>query len=488
MQGLSFGRLRAYIGGRWVEPEAERWEPIYDPGRGVPIGQVPFCGERDVGEAVEAAQRAFEEWSSRPVHERVRLLLRIRAVLEERQEELAALTTLNHGKTLRESRGDMRRTMENVEAAIAATIQLAKGERLDEVGRGIDTYVRKEPLGVFAVIGPFNFPIMVPFWFIPYALGLGCAVVVKPSEVTPLPLTEAIRLLEGEAGVPPGLVNVIHGGKETAEALIRHRDVKGVCFVGSTPAARSVYRLAGELGKRCIAGGGAKNFCVVLPDADLASTVPALLEGFFGNAGQRCLSSANLVAVGEAEQRLVPKLTEAAARLRVGYGFEEATEMGPLVSARARERVSGYVEAALREGARLTHGGKALSVPGYEGGFYFAPTVLTEVLPDMKVAKEEVFGPVAGVMRAEGIEQALELVNGATGYGNAVTLFTRSGASAREFARRVKAGNVGINVPVPAPVGYFPFGGMRDSFFGILHPQMDSVEFFTDKKVVIERW
>jgi len=194
------------------------------------------------------------------------------------------------------------------------------------------------------------------------------------------------------------------------------------------------------------------------------------------------------VAVGEAEQRLVPKLTEAAARLRVGYGFEEATEMGPLVSGRARERVSGYVEAALREGARLTHGGKALSVPGYEGGFYFAPTVLTEVLPDMKVAKEEVFGPVAGVMRAEGIEQALELVNGATGYGNAVTLFTRSGASAREFARRVKAGNVGINVPVPAPVGYFPFGGMRDSFFGILHPQMDSVEFFTDKKVVIERW
>jgi malonate-semialdehyde dehydrogenase (acetylating)/methylmalonate-semialdehyde dehydrogenase len=484
----SYGRLRAYIGGRWVEPEAEAWAEVYDPGTGRVIGEVPFCAPGDVAAAVEAAQEAFERWSQEPVHRRVELLLRMHRVLKEHLDELARVNSLNHGKTLEESRGDLRRTLENVEAAIAATLELAKGARLDNVGAGVDAYSVKEPLGVFAVVAPFNFPIMVPFWFLPYALGLGCTLVVKPSEITPIPLVETVKLLEKEAQIPPGLINIVHGSKEVVERLVRDPRVAGICFVGSTPVAKRVYALAGENGKRCIAGGGAKNFCVVLPDADLSSAVPGLIQSFFGNAGQRCLSGSNLLVVGDIERPLLEKFRAAASSLKVGHGLEPDTQMGPLVTARARERVKQHVARALEQGARLEHGGEEAKVPGYEGGFYYGPTILSGISPDMEIARTEVFGPVAGVIRAESVDEAVELVNRSTSYGNAVSVFTRSGEAARRFRRGVKAGNVGINVPVPAPVAYFPFAGMRDSFFGVLHPQIEVVDFFTDRKVVLERW
>jgi len=484
----NWGRLQLFINGRWVDSSSTTAKPIYDPGKGEVIGEVPFALKEEVDEAVESAQRAFEDWREVPITERVKYLFRIKQVLEEHIDELAAINTQNHGKTIEESRGDLRRAIENVDAAISVAYTLAKGEVMEQISPGIDEEVIKEPLGVFGVICPFNFPIMIPFWFLPYAIVLGDTLVIKPSEITPVPMQYVVRLIEREVKLPAGVVNIVHGSKETVENLISNRDIKGVTFVGSTPVARHIYKLAGEHGKRAIAQGGAKNSIVVMPDADLSKAIPPIISSFFGNTGQRCLAGANLIPVGRIRDELLRKFIAAAKELKIGYGFDEETEMGPLVSEAAMKRVAGYVEKGLSEGAKLLLDGRAFRHNEYPKGFYMGATIFADVAPDMDIARHEIFGPVASVIHTENLDEAIEVINRGTEYGNMACIFTSSGRHAREFRRRVNAGNIGINLGVAAPAAYFPFAGRKDSFFGILHAQIDTVDFFTDKKVVISRW
>jgi malonate-semialdehyde dehydrogenase (acetylating)/methylmalonate-semialdehyde dehydrogenase len=459
-----------------------------NPGSGTEVSKVPLSLREEVDRAVTSAQAAFEKWRDIPVPDRVQYLFGMKYVLEEHFEDVARVNTQNHGKTIKESRGDIRRAIENVEAAIAAAYTLQKGEHLDQISQGIDESTVKEALGVFAVICPFNFPVMIPFWFMPYAIALGCTVVVKPSEVTPLPFTWLAELIQKETKLPPGVLNVVHGSKETVEGLISHPQVKGVTFVGSTAVARYVYRLAGEHGKRAMVQAGAKNSLLVMPDADMPTAVESCVSSLFGNAGQRCLAGANVVVPTDARKPLVEKLAKSSAALRLGYGLDESVDMGPMVSKKSKERVLQYIEKGSSEGAALVLDGRGVRVKGYENGYYLGPTIFDSVHPDMSIARDEIFGPLASVIEVPNLDEAVDFINRSTGYGNAASIFTNNGRSAREFRRRVQAGNIGINVGVAAPVAYFPFGGMRDSFFGILHGQMDSVDFFTDRKVIISRW
>jgi len=459
-----------------------------NPATGEVISKVPFAAEAEVDRAVVSSELAFEKWRNVPISERVQYLFKMKHVLEAHLEDFARINTQNHGKTVVESRGDVRRAVENVEAAIGAAYTLMKGEKLDQIAPGVDEETVKEPLGVFAVICPFNFPTMVPFWYMPYAIVLGCTVVVKPSEVTPLPMTYVEEFLQRETQLPAGVLNLVHGSRATSEALIRHPSVKGVTFVGSTPVGRAVYKLAGEYGKRAIVQAGAKNAIIVMPDANLPHTIEACISSFFGNTGQRCLAGANLLVTEEIHDTLVEKFANAAGRMRLGYGLDEATEMGPLVSEKAKQRVLKYVDTGVSEGGKMVLDGRGARVPNYEKGFFVGATVFDDISVDMTIAREEIFGPVASVMEVANLDEAIELINKNTEFGNAASIFTRSGHNAREFRRRVQAGNIGINVGVAAPVGYFPFGGMRQSFFGVLHGQMESINFFTDRKVIISRW
>ncbi len=480
--------LQLLIDGQWVKSQSEEYVSVMNPATGEAISSVPLAVKEDVDRAAISCDNAFEKWKEIPLTDRLQYLFRMKNVFEQHFEELARINTQNHGKTITESRGDIKRTLENVEAAIGAGLTLSKGDHMDQVAHGIDAGTVKEPLGVFAIICPFNFPIMVPFWFLPYAIVLGCTVIVKPSEVTPLPLAFVLELIQKEVSLPPGVINLVHGSKETVQALIAHPLVKGVTFVGSTPVGRDVYKLAGEYGKRAIVQAGAKNSIVVMPDADQPYTVESCVSSFFGNAGQRCLAGANLLVAGDIREELLQKLTRRSEALKLGYGLDESMEMGPLVSKKAKERVEQYIEIGASDGAKLVLDGRLRSVKDFENGYFLGPTIFNGVTPDMTIAKDEIFGPVASVMEVSDLDEAIDFINKSTNYGNAASIFTSNGQHAREFRRRVQAGNIGINVGVAAPVAYFPFGGMRDSFFGVLHGQIDSVDFFTDRKVIISRW
>lgn len=483
----NYGRLKLFIGGKWVDSQSTQGQPVFNPAKAEAIAEAPFATSDEVDRAVEASQGAFERWSRLPVTTRAGYVFRLKQKLDEYFEDISRITTQNHGKIIDEARGETRRLVENVEAGCAVAYTLAKGEHLDQIASGVDETLIREPLGTFAVIGPFNFPSLAPFWFIPIAMALGCTLVVKPSEITPLPMQWCTKAIE-EAGVPPGVVNLVHGAKEVNEALIAHHDVRGVAFVGSTPVARSIYRLAGEHGKRALCQAGAKNYMVVMPDADLTTTITALLPSFFGNTGQRCLSGANLVAVGEVYEPLKRKFVEAAARMKLGYGLDESAEMGPLVSQRAKERVLSYIDKGVNEGAKLILDGRNAKVGKHPRGYFVGPTVFDNATPDMTIAKEEIFGPVVSIIKAEKLDDAIEMINTKTNYGNEACIFTSSGKNAREFRRSVRVGNIGINIGIAAPMAFFPFAGFRESFFGILHGQIDCVDFFTDKKVIASRW
>jgi len=482
-----YGGLKLFIDGRWVGSESTYVQPVMNPAKDQVIAEVPFALREEVHEAVEAAQNAFEKWRELPVTTRAGYIYKLRQKFDEHFEEVSRITTQNHGKIIDESRGEARRLVENIETACAVAYTLAKGEQLDQIATGIDETLVKEPLGAFAITGPFNFPALAPFWFIPIAMAVGCTVIVKPSEITPLPLQWCTKIVE-EAGIPPGVFNLVHGSKEVNEALIAHKGVRGVCFVGSTPVAKHIYKLAGEHGKRALCQAGAKNFVVVMPDADVDKAIPALMASFFGNTGQRCLSGANLIAVGDAYEQLKGRFVQTASNLRIGYGLDETIEMGPLVSKKARERVLGFVERGIDEGAKLILDGRNAKVPEYPNGYFLGASIFDDVSLDMAIAKEEIFGPVVCVIRAKNLDEAIEMINRKTNYGNAACIFTSSGRHAREFRRRVEAGNIGINIGIPAPMAFFPFAGQRESFFGVLHGQIDCVDFFTDKKVIAARW
>ena len=478
--------LKNYIDGKWVASGSRDLLDVHNPATGESIAQVPMSTQDEVAQAVGAAQRAFPGWRETLPLERARYMTRVVELMQDRYEDLARTITREHGKILVEARGEVRRALENVEVA-AGVPSLMMGYNAEDIAEGIDEEAVLQPAGVFCCVAPFNFPLMVPLWFLPYAIACGDTYVLKPSETCPMSMNLFAELLD-EAGLPPGVVNLINGAKGVVDGLLEHPGVAGLSFVGSTPVAKALYAKAGASGKRAQCQAGAKNCLVVMPDAELAQSVPNIINSAFGNAGQRCLAGPLVLAVGEAYEPLKAALVEAASELVVGDGMDESVTMGPVVSQAAKTRILGHIEKGIQEGASLVLDGRGVRVDGAPGGYYVGPTIFDDVHPDMTIAQEEIFGPVLGIIRVADFDEALAVIDGIP-FGNAASIFTGSGKWAREFKYRVRAGNIGINIGVVAPVASFPFSGMKNSFFGDLHGQgRDAIQFFTDRKVVISRW
>ena len=484
-------KLKNYINGEWVESESDQILDITNPATQKNLAEVPMSTKDEVNAAVHAAKEAFPDWRRTTPLARVRCLFRLKELMEEHFEELSRIQTIEHGKTIDESRGETRRGIEMVEVATGIP-SLMMGYNLEDIAAGIDEHVVYQPLGVFCHIAPFNFPFMVPLWFSPFALATGNTFIVKPSPRVPISQVKLAELME-EAGIPPGVYNIVHGGAQVSLNLLEHPDIKGVTFVGSTPIGRDViYKKCGETGKRVVAQCGAKNFMVVMPDCDTERTIASLMTSFFGNTGQRCLSGANLIIVDKGEafyNSFLKTFVDAASKIRVGYGLDESTQMGPMQSLEGKQRVGEYIEKGIEEGAKLILDGRKPKIVGdYPDMCFLNPTVFEGVTPEMAVGREEIFGPVAAVMKAKDLDEAIEMCNSSP-FGNGNAIFTSSGKSAREFQYQVESGNIGINIGIVAPMAFFPFGGMKDSFFGVLHGQgRDAIRFFTESKVVIQRW
>ncbi len=478
--------LKNLVHGEWLTPASPDIHDIPDPAApDTLVATVKYTTPDEVRDAVKAAADAFPAWRDTPVVQRCRILFQIKDILEQRAEDLARLLVTENGKTLAEARGDVRRGIEVVEFAAGAP-HLAKGEFLEDIASRIDGYIYREPLGVVAGACPFNFPAMVPMWMFPVAVALGNTFVLKPSERCPATAT-ALGELFTLGGLPPGVLNIVHGARETFEALVTAPQVAAVSFVGSTAAAKSVFLLASSQNKRVQSLGGAKNYLLVMPDADLENTVSAVISSTFGCAGERCMASSVLVPVGPAAS-IVDKVVKAASALTLGHGLDPSTTMGPVISAAHKKRVIDYIDLGLVEGASLLLDGRAVTVESHPRGFFVGPTVFDHVTPGMRIAREEIFGPVLSVMRARDLDEAVSFAN-ASDYGNGASIFTSSGGAAREFRRSIQCGMIGINAGVPAPMAFFGFGGHKQSLFGDLRVQgTDSVEFYTRKKSVIERW
>ncbi|MDA0748670.1 MAG: CoA-acylating methylmalonate-semialdehyde dehydrogenase [bacterium] len=476
-----------FINGEWIASSATQTEPVYNPSEGVQIAATPMCEANETSRAVEAAATAFPAWAETPVIERARLMFRFKERLENHFEELAQIVTREHGKTLDESRGEIRRGIEVVEFACGAP-SLLMGESLENIARDIDCDTIRQPVGVSVSISPFNFPFMVPMWTLPIALVCGNTFVLKPSEKVPLSAVRLVELL-ADAGLPPGVLNLVHGGKEAVDTLLTHPDVRTVSFVGSTPVAKYIYETATRNGKRVQSAGGAKNYMIALPDADLDTTLNNVMGSAYGCAGERCMAGSILVCAEGAANRFLDPLAEAARKFRVGPTDRDPdVQMGPLVTPQHLERVNTCINTGLAEGAELLVDGRNVRVEDTPNGFYLGPTVFDHVRPDMQIAREEIFGPVLSVMHTDNLDAAIETCNN-SGYGNAAVLFTSSGAAARKFRHSVNAGMVGINIGVPAPMAFFPFSGWNNSFFGDLHVQgHEGISFFTRQKVTISRW
>ncbi len=478
---------RVFIGGEWQASSAKETSPVYNPSDGTQIAATPVGDADEVSRAIEAAHNAFPDWSETPATDRAQIMFRFKQLLEDHFEELSQIVTRENGKTLEESRGSVRRGIEVVEFACGAP-SLLMGESLENIARGIDCDTIRQPLGVSVAISPFNFPVMVPLWTLPVALVCGNTFVLKPSEKVPLSAIRMIELLE-EAGCPKGVVNLVHGGKDAVDTLLTHPLVRTVSFVGSTPVAKYVYETATQNGKRVQSAGGAKNYMVVLPDADLDSTIDAVMGSAYGCAGERCMAGSVLVCAEEAGNRFLDPLGDAARKMRVGPTDRDPdSQMGAVVTRQHLESLHASIDVGLKEGADLFVDGRDVKVEDAPNGFYLGPTVFDKVEPNMSIAKDELFGPVLSVMHTDDLHGAIERCND-SGFGNAAVLFTSSGGAARTFRHHVNAGMVGINVGVPAPMAFFPFSGWNNSFFGDLHVQgREGVSFFTRQKVTINRW
>ncbi len=478
--------LPFWIAGRRQAPHSPRRGEVTNPATGAVIHLVPLADAQDVDRAVQAAAAALPGWRATPALRRARILTRFRELMEQHQKELAGLVSEEHGKVFLDAMGSVQRGIEVVEFASGAP-HILKGEIAEMVGRDVDAYSRLQPVGVCAGITPFNFPAMVPLWMFPVALACGNTFVLKPSEKVPSASIRMAELLK-EAGLPDGVFNVIHGDKAAVDALLAHPGVRAISFVGSTPVAKYIYATAAAAGKRVQALGGAKNHAVVLPDADLDFTADALVGAAYGSAGERCMAISVAVAVGAIADPLVARLAEKARTLKIGPGTAEGMDMGPLVTRAHRDKVSGYVDAGVTEGATLVVDGRGLVIPGHEQGFFLGPSLFDHVKPGMTIYTDEIFGPVLVVVRVETLDEALALLNG-NPYGNGCALFTRSGAAARRFEEDVEVGMVGINVPIPVPMSFFSFGGWKQSLFGDLHVHgMEGVYFYTRTKAVTSRW
>ncbi len=476
--------IRNFIGGAWQAPASDPGLQLLNPATGEPLGQSPAGSAAEVDAAVQAAHAAFPAWRATPASDRVQFLFKLKTLLEERLDELAALMTTENGKTLAESKGELRRGIENVEVACGIPV-LMQGYSLEDVAPGIDEIMVRQPLGVCAIITPFNFPLMIPLWFLPYAIATGNTVVLKPSDRVPFSAARLVELIQS-TGLPPGVVDLVNGGKPAVDALLDHPLVRAVSFVGSTPVARYVYTRGSASGKRVQCQGGAKNHVVVLPDADPDTTTRIIADSAFGCAGQRCLAVSVTVTIGAAQNWFRESISAAAAALKVGNGLDPATQMGPVITSASRDRVVSLIAQGAREGATPIVDGRTCS--NDITGSFVGPTVLDDLPATSPLMETEIFGPVLSVVHASSVDEAVQMIE-RSAYGNASSIFTSSGAEARKFRNTVSTGNVGVNIGVPAPMAYFPFSGWKGSFFGVMHAQgRDAIEFFTDKKVIVERW
>ena len=480
-------QISHFIGGRLVAGTSGRTAPVYNPATGAQTGEVPLASAAEVRAAVEIANKAAPGWAATTPLRRARILNAFLRILEERVDQIAEVVSAEHGKVFSDAKGEVQRGMEVVEFATAAP-QLLKGEITEDVGTRIDSHAVRQPLGVVAGITPFNFPAMVPMWMFPVALACGNCFVLKPSERDPSASLLLAQWLK-EAGLPDGVFTVIHGDKTAVDALLDDPDIQAVSFVGSTPIARYIYETAARTGKRCQALGGAKNHMIVMPDADMDQAVDALMGAAYGSAGERCMAISVAVPVGEATaEALMAKLEPRVRALKVGPGTDPESEMGPLVTKQHLDKVSGYVDQGVAEGAKLVVDGRGLKLQGYEGGYYIGGTLFDHVTPDMRIYKEEIFGPVLSVVRADSYDTAADLINKHE-FGNGTAIFTRDGDAAREFAHRIKVGMIGINVPIPVPMAFHSFGGWKASLFGDHHMHgPEGVRFYTRLKTITTRW
>jgi len=483
---LTEAKVPHYIDGQWVESNAREWSEILNPATGESLGKVPISDAAEVTKAIDAAAAAYPAWRRTPPEDRIQPLFKLKQLLEDHVDDISRLITQENGKTFTEAKAEMRRAIENVEVACGIPVMM-QGYNLEDVARGIDEMMIRQPLGVTAAIVPFNFPGMIAFWFLPYAIATGNTFILKPSERVPLTMRYVYELLE-KTGLPKGVVNLVNGGKVAVDTLIDDPRVRAISFVGSTPVARYIYARSGEKGKRAQCQGGAKNPVIVLPDADMQMATQIISDSAFGCAGQRCLAVSVAVTIGEAQKTFRDAIAESASKLRVGNGLEEGVQMGPVITRQSKDRIESLIGLGEKQGARVLVDGRNPKIPRHERGNFVKPTILDSVPATSELSHTEIFGPVLSMVHANDMDEALAFLE-RNPYGNQASLFTSSGAAARRFRYEAPAGNIGINIGVAAPMAYFPFSGWKDSFFGIMHGQgRDSVEFYTEKKVVVERW
>ena len=475
-----------YINGSWVESTSSEWQDVTNPATGEVLARVPLADPSEVAAAIDAAASAYPDWRRTPPEDRIQPLFKLKQLLEDHIDELGRIITQENGKTFAEGKAELRRAIENVEVACGIPMMM-QGYNLEDVARGIDEIMIRQPLGVVAAITPFNFPGMIPFWFLPYAIATGNTFILKPSERVPLTMKRAFELLD-QSGLPKGVVNLVNGGKSAVDALIDHPKVRAISFVGSTPIAKYVYARSGERGKRAQCQGGAKNHVIVLPDADMHMATQIIGDSAFGCAGQRCLAVSVAVTVGEAQKTFRDSISEAASKLKVGNGLEDGVQMGPVITKQSKSRIESLIAAGEKEGAKVVVDGRGAKIAKGEAGNFVKPTILDGVSPTSQLSETEIFGPVLSLVHVDDMDEAIAFLERSS-YGNQASLFTSSGSAARRFRYEAPAGNIGINIGVAAPMAYFPFSGWKDSFFGIMHGQgRDAIEFYTEKKVVIERW
>jgi malonate-semialdehyde dehydrogenase (acetylating)/methylmalonate-semialdehyde dehydrogenase len=475
-----------HINGEWVRPEVRESFDVINPATGRMITKTPLCGKADVDAAAKAAGDAFPGWRRTPVQDRVQYLFKLRDLLKTNLDEIAKLITDEAGKTFEEAKAEMVRAIENVEVACGMP-HMGKGEFVEDIAPGIDEVMIRQPVGVCATVAPFNFPGMIPFWYLPYALAAGNTYIVKPSEKVPTTMQFIFKLIE-QVNFPKGVVNMVNGAKEAVDGILEHPAIRAITFVGSTNTAKYIYSTAAAHGKRVQAQGGAKNPVIVLPDADMDMATKIVADSAFGCAGQRCLAVSFAVTVAEARNTFTELICDAASTRVVGYGLDPGVQMGPVINAASKARVESLIGLGVQEGSTIPVDGRGTSIKGYEGGSFVRPTVLADVPRGSEIAKTEIFGPVLSLMHVNTVDEAIELVNSGQ-YGNQASLFTSSGSAARKFRYEAEAGNIGINIGVAAPMAFFPFSGWKESFFGDMHGQgTDAVEFFTQKKIVVERW
>jgi len=483
-----YGKLKFYINGKWVESKSERVYEDVNPANGEVIAEFPSATDREIEQAIQAAHAALGSWGDVALRDKARYLFDLRAKFEEHFDMLCRVLVQDHGRTIGEARGTIRRCVENIESACSALLLLTKGEFVTDLAKGLDQALYWEPRGVFLIITPNNIPMHAWSSFVPYAIASGCPVVVSPSKNDPVCLDAIFKVTAEVAGFPPGLVNLVYGGSDVNQKILSHPQVKGVGFIGSSAVGKQLFELAGKLGKEASINGNGKNHVVIMPDSDVDTVVDGLLRGCYGMSGQRCLGTDNLLLVGRAYDAVKEKFIAASAGMTLGYGLDVATRLGPMVSEKSRKKVIDFIEKGISEGARLVLDGRNPMVEGGQKGFFVGPTIFDDVNPDMHIARVEAFGPVANLIRTRDLDEALDWINNKDNYGHSACIFTRDGHLARKFMKKADVGNIGINVPVPQPFAFFPLGSKNESALGVAKSRIDSLRLFLNQKTVTERW